>query len=60
MAHGPAGRPISLATIVAAPPEATAADSGSDGSSGIGIGVLLISDFSGAAGHWIAVTRCRA
>jgi hypothetical protein len=38
-----------LATIVAVPPEATAADSSSD--SGIGIGVLLISDFSGAAGH---------
>lgn len=60
MAHGPAGRPISLATIVAAPPEATAVDSSSDSSSGIGIGVLLISDFSGAAATGSPVTRCRA
>jgi hypothetical protein len=48
------GRPSSAVTIVSPLPRAKVADSSRESSFGIGMGVLLVCDFSGSFGHWIA------
>jgi hypothetical protein len=48
------GRPSSAVTMVCPLPRATAAESCRESSFGIGMGVLLVCDFSGSFGHCIA------